>query len=149
MYSSSNPNGYNKYASEQLHHQGGPPTGIPVSSSTEPYFSTSHDQDTDTDTHSHHPYSHGQVPPHLRPRAPVPWSSGLCDCFSDPKNCKLRLSKASFLSIYMMRCLRGNLLCLIVLIIILIITAGCITCWCPCITFGQIAEIVDKGSTCK
>jgi len=20
---------------------------------------------------------------------------------------------------------------------------------CPCITFGQIAEIVDKGSTCK
>ncbi|KAI4357591.1 hypothetical protein L6164_001529 [Bauhinia variegata] len=23
----------------------------------------------------------------------------------------------------------------------------CITCWCPCITFGQIAEIVDRGST--
>ncbi|GAB2269556.1 Protein CADMIUM RESISTANCE 2 [Dionaea muscipula] len=23
----------------------------------------------------------------------------------------------------------------------------CLTCWCPCITFGQIAEIVDKGST--
>ncbi|KAE8699015.1 Protein PLANT CADMIUM RESISTANCE 2 [Hibiscus syriacus] len=23
----------------------------------------------------------------------------------------------------------------------------CITCWCPCITFGQIAEIVDQGST--
>ncbi|XVF85413.1 hypothetical protein PTKIN_Ptkin17bG0116100 [Pterospermum kingtungense] len=23
----------------------------------------------------------------------------------------------------------------------------CIACWCPCITFGQIAEIVDKGST--
>ncbi|CDP00822.1 unnamed protein product [Coffea canephora] len=23
----------------------------------------------------------------------------------------------------------------------------CITCWCPCITFGQIAEIVDKGTT--
>ncbi|XP_034686247.1 protein PLANT CADMIUM RESISTANCE 2-like [Vitis riparia] len=22
----------------------------------------------------------------------------------------------------------------------------CITCWCPCITFGQIAEIVDKGT---
>lgn len=140
MYSSSNPNGYNKYASEQLHH----PTGIPVSSSTEPYFSTSHDEDTDS--HSQHPYSHSQVPPHLRPRAPMPWSSGLCDCFSDPKNCKLRLSKASFLSIYMMIYLRGNLLCLIVLIIT---SAGCITCWCPCITFGQIAEIVDKGSTCK
>ncbi|KAK9115154.1 hypothetical protein Syun_021951 [Stephania yunnanensis] len=23
----------------------------------------------------------------------------------------------------------------------------CITCWCPCITFGQIAEIVDRGSS--
>ncbi|CAI9755973.1 unnamed protein product [Fraxinus pennsylvanica] len=23
----------------------------------------------------------------------------------------------------------------------------CITCWCPCITFGRIAEIVDKGSS--
>ncbi|THG05085.1 hypothetical protein TEA_012891 [Camellia sinensis var. sinensis] len=24
---------------------------------------------------------------------------------------------------------------------------GCKTCWCPCITFGQIAEIVDEGKT--
>nr|UYD62623.1 plant cadmium resistance 3 [Sedum plumbizincicola] len=23
----------------------------------------------------------------------------------------------------------------------------CITCWCPCITFGQISEIVDQGSS--
>ncbi|OMP05874.1 hypothetical protein CCACVL1_01801 [Corchorus capsularis] len=23
----------------------------------------------------------------------------------------------------------------------------CTACWCPCITFGQIAEIADKGST--
>ncbi|XP_015895405.3 protein PLANT CADMIUM RESISTANCE 2 [Ziziphus jujuba] len=23
----------------------------------------------------------------------------------------------------------------------------CITCWCPCVTFGRIAEIVDKGSS--
>ncbi|CAM0877647.1 unnamed protein product [Alopecurus aequalis] len=23
----------------------------------------------------------------------------------------------------------------------------CITCWCPCITFGKVAEIVDRGST--
>ncbi|KAK9683227.1 hypothetical protein RND81_10G125000 [Saponaria officinalis] len=23
----------------------------------------------------------------------------------------------------------------------------CITCWCPCITFGQNAEIIDKGSS--
>ncbi|KAL1803442.1 hypothetical protein ACET3Z_032089 [Daucus carota] len=24
---------------------------------------------------------------------------------------------------------------------------GCLTCFCPCITFGRIAEIVDKGNT--
>ncbi|KAF8033107.1 hypothetical protein BT93_D1874 [Corymbia citriodora subsp. variegata] len=23
----------------------------------------------------------------------------------------------------------------------------CLTCWCPCITFGRIAEMVDRGST--
>ncbi|BAS87191.1 Os03g0830300 [Oryza sativa Japonica Group] len=23
----------------------------------------------------------------------------------------------------------------------------CTTCWCPCITFGRVAEIVDRGST--
>uniref|UniRef100_A0ACD6ANF1 Uncharacterized protein n=1 Tax=Avena sativa TaxID=4498 RepID=A0ACD6ANF1_AVESA len=23
----------------------------------------------------------------------------------------------------------------------------CLTLWCPCVTFGRIAEIVDKGST--
>ncbi|OIT07294.1 PREDICTED: protein PLANT CADMIUM RESISTANCE 2-like [Nicotiana attenuata] len=23
----------------------------------------------------------------------------------------------------------------------------CLTCWCPCITFGRVAEIVDRGST--
>ncbi|CAN1347571.1 Protein PLANT CADMIUM RESISTANCE 2 [Linum perenne] len=40
----------------------------------------------------------------------VDWSSGLCDCFSDARNC-------------------------------------CITCWCPCVIFGQIAEIVDMGSS--
>ncbi|KAJ4710037.1 protein PLANT CADMIUM RESISTANCE 2-like [Melia azedarach] len=38
------------------------------------------------------------------------WSSGLCDCFSDRRNC-------------------------------------CVTCCCPCMTFGQIAEVVDKGSS--
>uniref|UniRef100_M4EDD5 Uncharacterized protein n=1 Tax=Brassica campestris TaxID=3711 RepID=M4EDD5_BRACM len=27
------------------------------------------------------------------------------------------------------------------------VALGCITCWCPCITFGQVAEIVDQGST--
>ncbi|PON59531.1 PLAC8 motif-containing protein [Parasponia andersonii] len=42
--------------------------------------------------------------------APVPWSTGLCDCFDDVSTC-------------------------------------CLTCWCPCVTFGRIAEIVDQGST--
>ncbi|KAL6638203.1 hypothetical protein ACP70R_025775 [Stipagrostis hirtigluma subsp. patula] len=23
----------------------------------------------------------------------------------------------------------------------------CLTCWCPCITFGRVAEIVDRGSS--
>ncbi|KAG8366555.1 hypothetical protein BUALT_Bualt17G0092000 [Buddleja alternifolia] len=69
------------------------------------------------------PQAYGQPPPPPATGIPViqpgtmqvnnnpgPWSTGLCDCFSDVPNC-------------------------------------CITCWCPCITFGQIAEIVDKGST--
>lgn len=29
------------------------------------------------------------------------------------------------------------------------VTAGCITCWLPCVTFGQIAEILDEGQSCK
>ncbi|XP_057777530.1 protein PLANT CADMIUM RESISTANCE 2-like isoform X2 [Salvia miltiorrhiza] len=51
-----------------------------------------------------------QARPPLPPKPQVPWSTGLCDCFSDFRNC-------------------------------------CLTCWCPCITFGQISEIVDKGSS--
>ncbi|XP_059659181.1 protein PLANT CADMIUM RESISTANCE 2-like [Cornus florida] len=27
------------------------------------------------------------------------------------------------------------------------VSSCCLTCWCPCITFGRIAEIVDRGST--
>ncbi|KAH7569854.1 hypothetical protein ACOSP7_017710 [Xanthoceras sorbifolium] len=42
--------------------------------------------------------------------APIPWSTGLCDCCDDVSTC-------------------------------------CLTWWCPCITFGRIAEIVDRGST--
>ncbi|PIN23697.1 hypothetical protein CDL12_03578 [Handroanthus impetiginosus] len=44
------------------------------------------------------------------PRSPVPWSTGLFNCFDNISIC-------------------------------------CLTCWCPCITFGRIAEIVDRGST--
>ncbi|KAK9276406.1 hypothetical protein L1049_005939 [Liquidambar formosana] len=28
------------------------------------------------------------------------------------------------------------------------VSSCCLTCWCPCIAFGRIAEIVDRGSTC-
>ncbi|GLT91775.1 hypothetical protein SLE2022_096480 [Rubroshorea leprosula] len=27
------------------------------------------------------------------------------------------------------------------------ISSCCLTCWCPCVAFGRIAEIVDRGST--
>ncbi|RZC76651.1 hypothetical protein C5167_000806 [Papaver somniferum] len=47
---------------------------------------------------------------HQQLQHPVPWSSGLCDCFDDCHTC-------------------------------------CLTFWCPCVTFGRIAEIVDRGST--
>jgi len=26
---------------------------------------------------------------------------------------------------------------------------GCLTLWCPCVSFGRVAEILDKGSNCK
>ncbi|WVZ22738.1 hypothetical protein V8G54_001282 [Vigna mungo] len=30
-----------------------------------------------------------------------------------------------------------------------LLSAGCLTLWCPCVSFGRIAEILDKGKTCK
>ncbi|KAG7589404.1 PLAC8 motif-containing protein [Arabidopsis suecica] len=27
------------------------------------------------------------------------------------------------------------------------INSCCLTCWCPCVAFGRIAEVVDRGST--
>ncbi|XP_057962158.1 protein PLANT CADMIUM RESISTANCE 11-like [Malania oleifera] len=27
------------------------------------------------------------------------------------------------------------------------VSSCCLTCWCPCVTFGRIAEIVDRGAT--
>ncbi|KAK9934783.1 hypothetical protein M0R45_021913 [Rubus argutus] len=27
------------------------------------------------------------------------------------------------------------------------LSSCCLTCWCPCVTFGRIAEIVDRGSS--
>ncbi|GER31070.1 pLANT CADMIUM RESISTANCE 2 [Striga asiatica] len=67
-----------------------PATGIPVGASSEFYSNESR--------------------PYIQAKPQVPWSTGLCDCGSDVRNC-------------------------------------CVTFWCPCITFGQVAEIVDKGSS--
>nr|GMD23438.1 protein PLANT CADMIUM RESISTANCE 2-like [Ipomoea batatas] len=71
-------------------------TGVPVSSSS-------------TTSHAYSSEGSHIAPTQVKPKIRGPWSTGLCDCFSDPRNC-------------------------------------CVTFWCPCITFGQIAEIVDKGS---
>ncbi|OVA03957.1 Uncharacterized protein family Cys-rich [Macleaya cordata] len=76
-------------------------TGIPVQNS-----STTTQFNQYPPTSLHHIQSHNN---HLKSH-PVPWSTGLCDCFDDFGTC-------------------------------------CLTCWCPCITFGRIAEIVDRGST--
>ncbi|XP_043700221.1 cell number regulator 10-like [Telopea speciosissima] len=54
-------------------------------------------------------------------QAPVPWSSGLYDCDADADADVKRLIRVAH--------------------------AGCLTCWCPYITFGQISEIVDEGSS--
>lgn len=43
----------------------------------------------------------------------------------------------------------GSAVCIYINITHCYIPAGCLTCWCPCITFGRIAEIADRGSTCK
>ncbi|KAA3463516.1 protein PLANT CADMIUM RESISTANCE 2-like [Gossypium australe] len=74
--------------------------------------------------HHHQPY----LPHNLSriPSAPIPgqWTSGLCHCFDDPYSCLTLTSRRRFL-------------------------LGAITCVCPCITFGQITEIINRGSKCK
>ena len=111
-----------------------PSTGIPVSASNSYYSDSSYNQSQP-----------GPLP--LRPRAPVPWSTGLWDCFTDVRNCELIFIKTTSFrlkKLYQMQNQQSNSI-----YIFLFSLKGCITCWCPCITFGQIAEIVDKGSTCK
>ncbi|KDP38095.1 hypothetical protein JCGZ_04738 [Jatropha curcas] len=85
-----NPSSYDKYSgTTSVFSQDATTTGIPVSTTSNSYYSSDIS---------------------LESKNKEPWSSGLCDCFSDWRNC-------------------------------------CITFWCPCVTFGQIAEIVDKGSS--
>uniref|UniRef100_A0A2N9ETG5 Uncharacterized protein n=1 Tax=Fagus sylvatica TaxID=28930 RepID=A0A2N9ETG5_FAGSY len=93
VQSSTNPNAIEQYSNAPAPFDQDDTDGVPLSSTNQSYEA-----------------SHPGAPFRVQSRPPVPWSSGLCDCFSDGKNC-------------------------------------CITCWCPCITFGQIAEIVDKGSS--
>ncbi|KAK3043070.1 hypothetical protein RJ639_001185 [Escallonia herrerae] len=95
---STNTNEYHKFSSASppptAPYREPPTTGVPVSSSGSFYG----------------PDSNPPLSIEVQQRPKVAWSTGLCDCFSDTRNC-------------------------------------CITCWCPCITFGQIAEMVDKGSS--
>ncbi|KAJ6431684.1 PROTEIN PLANT CADMIUM RESISTANCE 1-RELATED [Salix viminalis] len=92
MYSS-NSSSYDKFSTSQ------PPVFSQGTTTTENY-TTSQVYSTDDSRSSIE----------LRPKIKGPWSTGLCDCFDDWRNC-------------------------------------CVTFWCPCITFGKIAEIVDKGSS--
>ncbi|CAL1353317.1 unnamed protein product [Linum trigynum] len=104
MYSS-NPNSYDKFSSA--------PAAADRKTTPPPIFS----KDSSTTTTTTFTDSTGGTGSHLystssdvEPKELVDWSSGLCDCFSDCRNCF-------------------------------------ITFWCPCVTFGQVAEIVDMGSS--
>ncbi|XP_011023892.1 PREDICTED: protein PLANT CADMIUM RESISTANCE 2-like [Populus euphratica] len=94
MYSQ-NPSSYEKFSTSQP-----PAFGQDTTTTGIPLTSTSHFYSTDDSRSSIE----------LRSKNKGPWSTGLCDCHDDWRNC-------------------------------------CITFWCPCVTFGQIAEIVDKGSS--
>jgi hypothetical protein len=77
------------------------------------------------------------------------WSTGLFHCMDDPGNCE------SFLSLLLLPIAEQRLRMVIQTYLQLLIhffaprRSGLITCICPCITFGQVADIVDKGSCCK
>ncbi|CAL5021247.1 unnamed protein product [Urochloa decumbens] len=88
----------------------------------------------------------------MQAQTPVaPWSTGLFDCFDDVESCKIQI-KARIRSALALD--HGRLLIACICVSDHLITleyirvrAGCVTWLCPCITFGQVAEIVDRGST--
>lgn len=71
------------------------------------------------------------------------WSVKLFDCFGDSGTCM-----QSCFSVVLAPLIHGFPI-LHVWFHFFCNYTGCLTCWCPCITFGRIAEIVDKGSTCR
>lgn len=72
VQSSTTPNSYDKYShAPPSFDQEAASNGVPVSSTSQFYEA-----------------SQPATPFLVQSRAPVPWSTGLCDCFSDFKNCK-------------------------------------------------------------
>ncbi|CAL5430623.1 unnamed protein product [Camellia sinensis] len=126
MYSS-NPTDYQKYtASPQLSAPppySHPANGIPVSSTNQFYHEMPHHQPPSA------PSLYGQ------PQSWVPVSSGNQYYPEKPQPAIQALPKSQVpWSTGLCDCFDDVPNC-------------CITCWCPCITFERIAEIVDKGST--
>jgi hypothetical protein len=71
VQSSTNPNAIEKYSNAPAPFDQDDTDGVPLSSTNQSYEA-----------------SHPGAPFRVQSRPPVPWSSGLCDCFSDRKNCK-------------------------------------------------------------
>jgi hypothetical protein len=76
------------------------------------------------------------------------WSTGLFHCMDDPGNCKSCYPFLFFFSrvqsnVCALTCNFSSVSSFHVR------RSGLITCICPCITFGQVADIVDKGTCCK
>ncbi|KAI3413033.1 uncharacterized protein J3R85_016601 [Psidium guajava] len=80
---------------------------------------------------------------HARPINNVPWSSGLCSCSEDVPTCK---SAEFFLSHPFRLEVDGHLIEQLCPCVNLLGDVGCLSFWCPCVTFGRIAEILDHGS---
>jgi len=73
-----------------------------------------------------------------RHSTPPKWSAEFCACGEQPVTCN-NIILISFFLQQTYSFLTCNWLCY----------AGFVTCCLPCITFGQIAEIVDEGRSCK